>query len=47
MVNKMGGTTLSNPALIEGSPFVKQLPGRPNKILLTKLFKSDVLNQNP
>lgn len=47
MDNKMGGTTLSNPALIEGSPFVKQLLGRPNKMLLMKLFKFDVLNQNP
>jgi hypothetical protein len=43
----MGGSTLSNPALIEGSPFMKQLPGRPNKILLMKLFKFNVLNQNP
>ena len=47
MVDKMGGATLSNPALIAGSPFVKQLPGRPNKMLLMKLFKFDVLNQNP
>lgn len=47
MVNKMGGFNLSNPALIEGSPFMKQLPGRPNKMLLMKLFKFDVLNQNP
>nr|MDO8081584.1 hypothetical protein [Candidatus Freyarchaeota archaeon] len=47
MVNKMGGTTLSNPAPIAGSPFVKQIPGRPNKMLLMKLFKFDVLSQNP
>jgi hypothetical protein len=43
----MGGSTPTNPNLIEGSPYMKQLPGKPNKILLMKLFKFDVLNQNP
>ncbi len=47
MVNKISGVVINNPAPIKGSPFMKQLPGRTNKILLMKLFKFDVLNQNP
>ncbi|MEM2047675.1 MAG: hypothetical protein QXZ06_07325 [Candidatus Jordarchaeales archaeon] len=46
MVNKIGGTTV-NPAIIIGSPFVKQIPGSPKKNSLMKLFKHAIMNQNP
>lgn len=47
MVNKIGGVVINNLAIILDSPFVQQIPGRPNKNLLMNLFKFNVLNQNP
>ena len=47
MVNKIGGVVINNLAIILGSPFVQQIPERPNKNLLVKLFKFDFLSQNP
>jgi hypothetical protein len=46
VVNKIGGNALS-PAVMMGSSFVEQIPGRPKKNSLMKLFKSVVMNQNP